>query len=101
MMQIKGTARAILWYIALWLGQYHDIAQWYTTGASSNSDTILVYTCYYCGDTNQLTHLTSAIWNNALVCNHIQPLGFALVLYVVTALMHYIPYSTCRGTYIY
>ena len=29
--------------------------------------------------------------------NHIQPSGFALVLYVVTALVHYIPYSTSRG----
>ena len=28
----------------------------------------------------------SGMWNNALVCNHIQSSGFALVLYVVTAL---------------
>ena len=31
------------------------------------------------------------------VTMHIQPSGFVLMLYVVTALMHYIPYSTCRG----
>ena len=35
--------------------------------------------------------------DNALVRNHIQPLGFALVLYVVTALVHYTPYSPGRG----
>ena len=29
--------------------------------------------------------------------NHIQHLGFALVLYVVTALVHYTPYSPGRG----
>ena len=33
------------------------------------------------------------------VCNHIQPLGFALVLYVVTTLVHYIldPYCPAWG----
>ena len=35
--------------------------------------------------------------DNALVCNHIQPSGFALMLFVVTALVHYTPYSPGRG----
>ena len=38
--------------------------------------------------------ITSAVWNNTLMRNHART---ALVLYVVTALMHYTPYSTCRG----
>ena len=49
-------------------------------------------------DTSQLTHPTSAVGNNALEHNYIQPSGFALVLlYVAIVLVHYIPYNTCRG----
>ena len=32
-----------------------------------------------------------------LYMHYIQPSGFVLVLYVNTALVHYIPYSACRG----
>ena len=47
--------------------------------------------------TNQLTHTYHGCMDNTLVRNHIQPTGFVLVLYVVTALMHYTPYSPGRG----
>ena len=45
--------------------------------------------------TNQLPY--HGCMDNTLVRNHIQPSGFTLVLYVVTALVHYTPYSPARG----
>ena len=48
-------------------------------------------------DTNQLTNPYMWCMDKALVRNRIQPSGFALVLYEVTALVHYTPYTTGRG----
>ena len=71
---------------------YRYLAQW------SDSDTTLVVLSQQWGYKLVNTPLLySAVWNNALMRNHIQPSGFALVLYVVTALVHYISYSTSRG----
>ena len=78
-----------------------DIALWYSHGSydigtwpSGQTQTPHLYdiVLLYCGD----------VWNNALVRNHIQPLGFDrphAVCDMVTTLMHYIPYSICTGVY--
>ena len=44
--------------IALWLGQYHDIALWYSQLLQVPGPVVKLRhhtcICYYCGDTNQL-----------------------------------------------
>ena len=80
---------------ALWLGQYHDISLWYSTvPALVVKPRHHTCTCYNCWIQ---TTPTSAVWIMHSCGNRIQPSGFALVLYEVTALVHYTPYSTGWG----
>ena len=54
-------------------------------------------TCYNCWIQTSLPTPTCGVWIMPSCGNHIQPSGFALVLYEVTALVHYTPYTTGRG----
>ena len=76
-------------YIALWYSWL--LAQW------SHSVTTLVVLLQQ-WDTNQLT---SAVWNIALVRNHIQPSAFVLVLYVAILAQYYVVAKVYKVLYMW